>query len=101
VANSLRVTHLRVVPANAKDRDGGVIAWLSFFVGNELAIDGVAFRISLDGRPVFSWPGRYDRAGILRHSVRPLSDAARRGIEDQLLKQIGPHLREGGRRERA
>jgi hypothetical protein len=96
VASPLRVTSLRVVPASSKDRDGGVIAWLSFVVGGELAIDGVAFRISLDGRPVFSWPGRYDGAGILRHSVRPLSDEARRGIEEQLLKQIGPHLRSGG-----
>lgn len=100
VASPLRVTSLRVVPANAKDRDGGVIAWLSFAIGDGLLIDGVGFRISLEGRPVFSWPGRYDGAGILRHSVRPLSDDARRGIEAQLLNQIGAHLREGGRRDR-
>lgn len=101
MANPLLVSHLQVVPADSTSRDQGVIAWLSFAVGDGLLIDGVAFRM-VDGRPAFTWPGRYDRVGILRHAVRPLSDGARREIETQLLRQIGPHLRDGGgRRDRA
>jgi hypothetical protein len=102
MANPLRVTQLRVVPASDVDRDQGVIAWLSFAVGDGLLVDGVTFRMTAEGRPSFTWPGHYDNFRILRHSVRPLSDGARREIEAQLLRQIGPHLRgEGGRRERA
>lgn len=96
VADSLRVTFLEVVPADDASRDRGVIAWLSFVVGDGLLVDGVAFRMTAQGRPEFTWPGRYDGVGILRHTVRPLTDGVREDIEAQLLRQIGPHLRAGG-----
>jgi hypothetical protein len=102
VANPLRVTSLRVVPAHHADRNRGVIAWLSFVVGDGLLVDGVAFRVTEEGHPVFAWPGRKDGVGLRRYWVRPQRDDAKQEIEAQLLRQIGPHLREeGGRRDRA
>jgi hypothetical protein len=102
MANPLRVTSLRVIAANDVDCDRGVIAWLSFVVGDGLLVDGVAFRITEEGHPIFAWPGRKDGVGVRRYWVRPLRDDAKQEIEAQLLRQIGPHLRgEGERRDRA
>jgi hypothetical protein len=88
------VSRLRFVPARAGDRDQRLIGWASFALG-DLLVDGVAVKLSAEGQPTINWPARYDRTGILRHSVQPLTDEARVEIERQLLEQLKPWLRGG------
>lgn len=71
------------------------MGWVSFATPDGLLVDGLALRRSLEGRPVFAWPARRDRVGRDHHVVRPLDDAARVAIEQQLLAQLAPWLREG------
>ncbi len=97
-SRSSRVSSVRFTPARARD---GLLGFVSFRLEPGLLIDGVALRRSQDGALVFSWPARRDRAGQYHHHVRPMDDAARREVEAHLLDQIGPHLRDGGRHDRA
>lgn len=93
-----RITSVRFTRART---GGGLLGWVSFRLEPGLLVDGVALRRSQDGALVFSWPARRDRAGQYHHHVRPMDDASRREVEEQLLEQIGPHLLQGGRRDRA
>ena len=88
------VSRVRLVPARGRDRDGGIIGWLSFALPRGLLVDGVALRRSLAGEYVFSWPARKDRGGRTRHHVRPVDDLSRRAIEGELLAQLEPWLGE-------
>ena len=67
----------------------GLIGFVSFRLNDRLQLDGIALRRTLDGRRVLSFPARRDSAGNQRFYVRPLDDAARRQIEDQVLAALG------------
>jgi len=95
VSSTVSVSRVRLVPAGGVSRSEGVVGWVSFATPDGLLVDGIALRVSRVGRPVFSWPARRDRAGRDHHVVRPLDDAARQEIEQQLLAQLAPWLREG------
>jgi hypothetical protein len=69
-----------------------VVGWATFTIG-DLLVDGVAVKLTAEGQPTVSWPGRYDGAGVLRLSVQPLTPESRSEIERQLLEQLAPKLR--------
>ena len=67
------------------------MAWLRFRLDDRLLIDGVALRRSRNDRLILSWPGRRDRRGQLRHSVRPVDDDARVALETAVLDALKLH----------
>jgi hypothetical protein len=95
MADPLRVSDVRFTAASKVDQRQGLLGFVRCVLGEALAIDGLVLRRTRQGSYVFSWPGRYDRRGIFRHSVRPLHDAARRALEDELLAQLFPQIRAG------
>lgn len=72
---------------DANQRDG-LVGYLSFLVG-DLIIDNVTLRRTLDGHFTLSWPARTDRQGRKHSSIRPVSDEARRRIEQQVFAELG------------
>ena len=84
-----RITDLVVSAAPTADQHNGLMAWLQFRIDDRLVLDGVALRRSRGDRLNLSWPGRRDRRGQLRHSVRPVDDESRRALEAAVFEQLG------------
>src|SRR5262245_47057378 len=73
--------------ARADERRSGLIAYLALQYG-DLALDSVVLRRTQDARYVLSFPQRRDREGRAHAYVKPVSDAARREVERQVLAQL-------------
>ena len=87
--HELHLADIRCVHASAKDAATGLLAFVSFRIGNVLFVDGVVVRKTLDNRITLSWPCRVDRAGRKHPILRPLDDAARQQLETRILKALG------------
>lgn len=74
-----------------EDLRSGLVGYLSLHVGN-LVVDGVTLRITRDRRFTLSWPAKTDRSGRRHPTVRPVDDAVRRRIENEILAQLGEHV---------
>ena len=88
MAEALRVTEVCLAPAREEDRRAGLLGYVSATV-NGLRVDGLALRLTLDGRHVLSWPARRDRRGRQHAYVLPLCDRERRRIEREILRSLG------------
>jgi DNA-binding cell septation regulator SpoVG len=81
------IANLRATPASDADAARGLLGYLRFDYGS-VVVDGVTLRRHSDGRLGLSWPERTDRAGRRHPLVRPVDDAARRQIEDEVLREL-------------
>lgn len=86
------VTRINLTRAGSRDRRDGLLGWLSFALDGAVLVDGIALRLAADGSPALRWPARRDGSGLLRYSVRPLSEDARIAIERQVLAALAPEL---------
>ena len=86
--SSILVTEVRLMPGRPRDRDAGLLGWVSCTVGATLRLDGLALRRTREGRLALSFPCRRDRQGRKHPLVRPLDDAARVSIERQILAAL-------------
>jgi len=84
------VGRVQLTRAQPRDRRNGLVGWLSFELDGAVVVDGVALRLAADGSPALRWPARRDGSGLLRYSVRPLSEAARLAIERQVIAALEP-----------
>jgi DNA-binding cell septation regulator SpoVG len=85
----LVVDDVRFTATSRADRDRGLLAYAAFRLNGALQLDGIALRRTRDGRVALSFPCRRDRAGRRHPLVHPLTDAARRSIEVQVLAAYG------------
>jgi DNA-binding cell septation regulator SpoVG len=76
------------VRADDEQAREGLVGFLSLFVGEDLIVDNVTLRRTLDGRYSLSWPARTDKHGKKHSSVRPVSDEVRRRIEREILAEL-------------
>ena len=91
-----QITIVSFSTAPARDRERGLIGWLSLEVDGLLVLDGVALRRTRAGRLALSFPAPTDRRGRRRALVRPLDDRARRAIEGAVLEALSlPREKEG------
>ena len=96
MAERPQITILSFATAPARDRERGLLGWLSFGVDGLLVLDGVALRRTRTGRLTLSFPAPTDRRGRRRALVRPLDDRARRAIERAVLEALSlPREKEG------
>ncbi|MBZ0153296.1 MAG: hypothetical protein K8J09_17360 [Planctomycetes bacterium] len=70
------------------DRRSGLLGFISAIYGNIL-LDGITLRRTADGRFALSFPARTDRSGRRHAYFRPVDDDARKGIEAEILWQLG------------
>jgi DNA-binding cell septation regulator SpoVG len=87
---------VRFIPAGDADVARGLLAFVKIDFG-PLVLDGVTLRKHGDGRLGLSWPERTDRAGRRHPLVRPVDDAARREIEEAVLRELTRQELEGDR----
>ena len=85
----LRVSEVRLVHARTDQIETGMVGHISLVVGGLLKLDGIVLRRTRSGQYALSFPCRRDRRGHEHPLIRPLSDAARRRIEDQVFRVLG------------
>ena len=73
--------------------------YLTFVVNEGLRLDGVALRVTRDGRTTLSFPAKRTRGGQTKPYLRPSDDETREVIERQVLGALAVAERqhEGGR----
>jgi DNA-binding cell septation regulator SpoVG len=86
--HDIHLSDIRCVHASAKDVATGLLAYVSFRIGNVLFVDGVTVRRTRDNRIVLSWPCRTDGAGRRHPVLRPVDDASRQRLEKRILKAL-------------
>ena len=74
--------------ASDDDVRSGLLGFLSVEFGPWI-FDGITLRRTAEGRFTLSFPARTDRAGRRHSYIRPVDDAARRLIENEILGQLG------------
>lgn len=84
----LGISEVRLRPTTADDTTGGLLGFVSFVVNGALRLDGIALRLTRDGRHALSFPARRDRHGRRRAPVLPISDETRREIERQVFAAL-------------
>lgn len=89
MTENLVITNVRLVAASASEQRGGLLGWVSCRLNGGLVLDGLALRRTADDRLTLSFPARRDPSGRQHFYVRPVSDAARREIEHEILRQLG------------
>lgn len=80
---------IRFTAASSRDRETGIVGWLSGQVAGGLRVDGIALRRTLDGRLTLSFPERTDAQGRRHPLIRPVDDAARRRFEASVFEALG------------
>ena len=81
------ITAVRFTPSSDAEAERGLLAYVKINFG-PLVLDGVTLRRHADGRLGLTYPERTDRAGRRHPLVRPVDDAARREIEEQVLREL-------------
>src|SRR5262245_57942465 len=64
----------------------GLLAWATCIINGQLELTGLMIRRTWNGRLTVSYPSRTDRTGQRHFYLRPIDDAARIEIEEQLLR---------------
>lgn len=82
------VSRVVMTVAPAREKRAGLVGWVTCVVGGELRLDGLSVRRTLDGRLIVSFPSRKTRRGVERPYIAPLDDAAREGIQRQILAAL-------------
>ena len=83
------VSDVRLARPSARDRDAGLLGFVSFLLDGMIRIDGVTVRRTADGRQALSFPARRDRDGRDHPYLRPVDDRTRRAIEAQVFASLG------------
>lgn len=85
--SGFRISEVRFTAAT--DPSGGLLGWISCVLNASLRLDGIALRMTREGRRTLAFPARRDRRGVDHPILRPVNDEARREIERQVLDALG------------
>ena len=85
----IKIDKIELVTAGAAAAEKGLLGWIRCRLNNKLQLDGITLRRTQDGRHTLSFPSKRDGAGNQRFYIRPLDDAARREVEQQILVALG------------
>ena len=72
-----------------REVDRGLLGWVACTLDDAVRLDGIALRRTLDGNLALSYPARTDAAGRRHPYARPVSDAVRRHLEEQIFSALG------------
>ena len=85
----LKVAVVRLWPATEAQLDQGLVGFMQVLLTCGLVLDGLALRVTREGRLTLAFPARRDRNGTRHYYVRPETEAARREIERQVFAGLG------------
>jgi hypothetical protein len=89
VNGELVIDKIEIKTTDPEAAETGLLGWITCRLNGRLQLDGLALRKTLDGRHTLSFPARRDGAGRQRFYLRPLDDATREAIEQQVFKALG------------
>ena len=87
-AARLDFSELRFDAAPRQLADQGLLGWLSVVVNDCLKLTGIALRRTLDDRLTLSFPAKTTADGKRLPYFHPISDEARRAIEDEVFAAL-------------
>jgi DNA-binding cell septation regulator SpoVG len=90
------ITAVRFTASSDAEAQRGLLAYVKLEFG-PFIFDGITLRRHADGRLGLTYPERTDRAGRRHPLVRPVDDAARREIEEAVLRELTKQEFERGR----
>jgi hypothetical protein len=88
----IAISDVKFTATNPSERDSGMLGYMSFLVNGGLRLDGITLRRTMGGKLTLSFPARRDRRGGEHHLMRPISDAVRIQIEQQVFDALGSLL---------
>ena len=86
MASALRVSEVRIrLAAGGKE---GLLGWASCIVGGAVALHNIVIRQLSDGTLALGFPARFSHSGAKHYYFNPISDEARRALEDAILARL-------------
>jgi len=86
--DNLTITDIKFHPCARDLRSTGLRGWATITVNDELILDSLQVRRTLDGRSAISFPTRLDANGVAHPYYRAATPAARSAIESQVLAEL-------------
>ena len=93
---SITLSEVRFHAASDSERERGLLGFITAILNGGLRVDGLALRRTLEGRLTISYPERRDADGRARSVIRPIDNATRIAIEEQIFHAL-PAVEEGTR----
>jgi DNA-binding cell septation regulator SpoVG len=84
----LRISNVRFVAAPARLARSGLLGWTTVALNDGIDLGYIAVRRTLDGRVVLAFPERRDGSGFAHPIVRPLDQATRDAITEQVVAEL-------------
>jgi hypothetical protein len=91
----MNITNVKFMSAPTGLLNEGLLGWISCVVDERPKLDGLTLRRTADDRITLSFPMRTDGHGCSHFYIRPVDDASRRDVEQQVFVALG--LDEGTR----
>jgi len=86
--SNIQVSEVHVRLASARDRELGLLAFVSLTVAGGLRIDGLTVRRSLAGHTFVAFPHRVDGRGRERFYSKPIDDETKSAIESAVAAEM-------------
>ncbi len=86
--SALSISNIRLVRVRREEANGSLVGWISLLLGDELRVDGVALHNNGAGHYTLRFPERTDRQGRRHPLFFPVTDAARRAIEQAVFSAL-------------
>ncbi len=88
----IEVSEVRFTPSTRRDRDSGLLGFVSCVLNDAIKLDGITLRRTRDGKLTLSYPSRRDRRDVEHFIIAPLGDAVRLAVERQVFEALGAEL---------
>ena len=85
----MRVTEVRFVPAEPRDRQRGLLGYVSFLLDGRIRVDGVVLRRTRAGELRLAFPARRDNRGTEHPYLHPVDTATREALEAAVFEALG------------
>lgn len=95
--SSITLSEIRFHAASSAERERGLLGFITAILNGGLRVDGLALRRTLEGRLTISYPERRDADGHNRPVIRPIDNATRLALEEQVFAALPGAIEEDAR----
>lgn len=97
MSDPLRISEVRFTPAPGTDSAAGLLGHITLVLNGALRIDGIALRLTREGRRTLAFPARRDSRGQSHAIVQPISTDVQLGLESQIFDLLDLRALDPGR----
>jgi|GEM_PF-1169330 len=87
--DNIKLGSIRYTAAGLHESKSGLLGWVSCLLNGSIILDGLCIRRAQSGHLYLNFPARTDAKGDRHFYLKPLDDATRRSIEDQVFQALG------------